>query len=96
VVASKLTLTGSKVGVRVRCAARPCAGNVSLRTLGRRARTLGTAKVRIAAGKTSTVKIGLSARNRKRVGPRGLAVSVLVDLGAAGKVTRNATLRRGR
>jgi hypothetical protein len=92
---SKLTVRGKTVGVRITCGApNPCAGKVRLLTRAKRPVVLGTKGLRIAAGKTATVKVPLSAKNRKRIGRKGLKVRAEIDLGAAGKITRNFTLRR--
>ena len=92
---SRLTLLGSKVAMRVSCAAaQTCSGRLSLKTRGRKARTLATKRIAIPAGKSSKVKVRLSKRNRRRVKGSGLPVTVVVDLGAGGKVTRKLTLRR--
>jgi hypothetical protein len=94
---SRLTLRGSRVAMRVRCNAdKTCAGRVRLKTRGRKPRTLAGKRVRIAAGRTATVRVTLSRSNRARVPRRGLRVTVEVDLGKNGKVTRNVTLHRPR
>jgi hypothetical protein len=55
---------------------------------------LASRRIRVNARRTSTATLSLARRARNRVGRNGLAVRVEVDLGAAGKVTRNVTLRR--
>lgn len=93
---SRLVLRGSTVAVRVRCTTtQTCAGVVRLRTRSPK-RTLGSRRVRIAPNTTATVKVRLSASNRRRVTRRGLRVTVEVDLGSTGEATRNVILRRGR
>ena len=62
---------------------------------GRNPRKLGSRRIEILAGKTSTVKVRLAKRNRRKIKPGGLKALVEVDLGSAGKVTRKVTLRRG-
>ncbi len=90
---SRLTLRGSTVAVKVTCnATRACTGRLRLKARGR---TLGSKSIRIAPSKTSTVKLRLSKRNRRRVPSGGVRASVQVDLGTAGVITRSVTLRRG-
>lgn len=92
---TKLRLKGTSAAVTVACTqAAPCAGSVRLRTRTGKAVLLASKKVSVAGGKTATVKLVLSAKNRKRVTKKGLKVRAEIDLGTAGKVTRNLTLKR--
>ena len=98
VAGSRLTLRGSKVALRVKCdsAARTAPGRSGSRRAEREAADAREpSRIGIPSGKTATVKVRLSKRNRRRIKPGGLKVLVEVDLGADGKVTRKATLRRG-
>jgi hypothetical protein len=92
---SRLRLRGSRVALRVKCdAPRTCVGRVRLKTRARRARTLGSRRIRIASGRTGTVNVALSRRNRRLIKPSGTRATVEVDLGTAGKVTRDVTISR--
>lgn len=93
---SSLTLRRGKVGVRVACTATTaCKGRVRLRTAAKKPRLLGSRSLSVKPGRTATVTVGVARKLRRLVKPKGTKVTVEVDLGAAGKVTRRVTLRRG-
>ncbi len=95
VSSTKLTLRGATVSIRVRCVhTTTCKGKVRLRTRAKKPRTLASRSMTVRAKQSATVKLKLSAQNRRRVSKKGTKVRVEVDLGSAGKVTRNLTLKR--
>jgi hypothetical protein len=90
-----LKLKGSSVNVQVTCTqTTACAATVRLQTRAKKPVVLGTKKATIAAGKSKNVALKLSAKSRKKVTKKGLKVTAVVDLGAAGKVERALTLRK--
>lgn len=98
VVGSRLTARRGRVGLRVRCLlATTCRGRASLRTRGTsaaaKARALGSKRLSIRAGKTRKVRIRLNRRGRRLARRRRAKVTAVIDMGAAGKTTKNMTLR---
>lgn len=95
---TKLTLSGSRVPVGVRCdtpTGAQCTGTVRLRTRGgRRTFLLASRKLTMNDGQTATVQLALGRTARKRVAKKTNKVTVEVDFGAAGKTTRALNLRR--
>jgi hypothetical protein len=92
-----LTLRRGKVRISVKCTlTTACDGIVRLRTRARRPRLLASKRVAIVAGRTARVTLTLSRANRRRIKPRGTKVVAEVDLGAAGRTTRNLTVKRRR
>lgn len=80
--AVRVAVTCSTVG--------PCRDEVVLRTRGRKPRTLGRARLTLAAGKSGTARVKLSKAVRRRLAGRSTAVRVTL---AGRKVGHNATLR---
>lgn len=92
-----LRLEKGKVKLRVRCTAprgQRCRGRVSLRTRGRKPKPLASKRVNIRGGRRATVTLELSRKARNRVRRRRNKVRVVINLGAAGKASKNLTLRR--
>lgn len=92
-----LRLKKGRVRVRVACTApkgTPCRGKARLRTRGSKPKLLATRALRIAGGRTATVTFKLSKKARNRVRKKSNKVSIVMDLGAAGKATKNLKLKR--
>lgn len=100
VVGSRLRARRGRVGLKVRCLlAGGCRGRARLRTRGtgasaRKSRIVGSKKLRIAGGKTATVRIRLNRLGRRLARRRKTALVAVVDLGKAGTTKKNVTLRR--
>ena len=97
----RLRVRRGRVALRVRCLLDAgCRGRALLRTGGasaskRKARTIGSKRLKLKGGKTRVVKIKLNGRGRKLVRKRRRSkVTAVVDLGKAGKTTKKMTLRR--
>jgi uncharacterized membrane protein YgcG len=91
----RLALKGKTVAVKVACGkAVACRSTVRLRTKARKSVLLGTKRKTVGAGRSTTVKVPLSAKNRRRIGRKGLKVAVEVDLGGGVVVRRTMQLRR--
>jgi hypothetical protein len=91
----KLVLKGKSVPVAVKCTqAVACEVTVRLRTRAKKPVLLGKRKTSIQPGMSARVKVPLSARNRRRVGAKGLKVRAEVVLGSAGTISRNLMLKR--
>jgi len=94
--AGTLRARGSSVSVPVSCALTvQCRGTLRIRSRGSRPRVLATRNVAVAAGQASRLQIKLTSAGRRllRRGRRVAAVAQL-DMGAAGIVRRDVTLRR--
>lgn len=92
-----LKLKQGKVGFKLACTAAKgttCKGKATLRTRAKKPKTLATKSLTVAGGKTKTITFKLSKKARKRVKEKGTKVALVVDLGAAGKATKNLTLKR--
>lgn len=95
VKSTRLKLRRGVVGVAVTCnATRTCSGRVRIRTAAKKPRLLGSKKLSVKAGKTSTIRVGVAKKLRRLVKKQGTSVTVEVDLGTAGKFTRRLTLKR--
>jgi len=84
------------VKVKVNCTAPAgarCAGTVRLRTRAKKPKFLASKKMNVAAGK-STVTLKLSRKARRHLRKKSTKVSVGIDLGSAGKTSKNLTLKR--
>lgn len=85
------------VPVKVRCtapAAQRCKGHVRLYTRARKPRLLGSKRVNVRGGTSATISVGLSRSARRLVPKKSNSVTVQIDLGAAGKKSKNLTLKR--
>lgn len=95
---TKLTLSGIRVPVGVRCdtpTGAQCSGSVRLRTRGgKRTFLLASRRLTMNDGQTATVQLALGRTARKRVARRTNKVTVEVDFGTAGKTTKALNLRR--
>ncbi len=92
-----LKLKNGKVGFKLACTAAKgtsCKGKATLRTRAKKPKKLATKSLTIAGGKTKKITFKLSKKARKRVKETGTKVALVVDLGAAGKATKNLTLKR--
>lgn len=92
----RLALKGRKtVGVQVACGRSVvCNTTVRLRTKAKKPVVLGSKKAKVGAGKSATVKVPVSAKNRRKVARKGTKVTIEVDLGGGAVVRRGVTLRR--
>jgi hypothetical protein len=92
---TKLRARNGKVGLSIRCLLMiTCGGRVTLRTNGRRPRTVGSASVSVRPGKAQTVSVPLNATGRSLSARGGTtALQAVVDLGRSGKLTTAVTLR---
>ena len=88
---SVLRVRGGRLRVKVACGAAACRGTLRVRT---RAGILGSARVNVAARRTATVPVRLSAKGRRLVRRARTAATLELDLGAAGRTTRAVTVRR--
>ena len=88
---STARVRSNRAAVRLRCTqATPCTGTLKLGPRTGRARTLGSAKLRIAAGKTATVRVPLNRAGRAALrNRRSLAVNAVLPQG-----TLKLTLKR--
>jgi hypothetical protein len=92
---SKLKAANGRVGLKVSCAAAAgCKGSVALKTTGRKSKSLGSKRVNIASGRTATVRVKLNKLGRKLAKRKRVKVVATVDLGAAGTITKQLTLKR--
>jgi hypothetical protein len=92
---TRLRARNGKVGLSIRCLlVSTCSGRVTLRTNGRRPRTVGSASVSVRAGSAKTVSVPLNAAGLSLAARRGTtALQALIDLGRSGKLTTAVSLR---
>jgi hypothetical protein len=95
--AKSLKLKQGKVVFKLACTAAKgtsCKGKATLRTRAKKSKKLAAKSFAIPGGKTKAITFKLSKKARKSVKKKGTKVSLSVDLGAAGKATKNLTLKR--